>query len=357
MTKLISGFCALALVAAACGSSSSSPSDDVVADDTVPGAESDGSGDQADSPDPAAAESDGAGSDELTPASPDGPDPALPAVDLPGDGDVVLSVNGEELTGAELSVALDEWAAAFASDETATVRAGDGFAPGFVAFVLTQHVQLAAVDQAADGLGLAFDEADRVAAGEELAAQLPDLPTDGVVYDLLADVQAMLLALEPTEDEVADYFEANGSLFPPVLCSRHILHDTVEEADATVTRLADGEDFADVAVEVSTGPSGPDGGDLGCVPEGSFVPEFEDAAYAAEPGEVVGPVETQFGFHVIEVISVGPPALDDVRDQIVADLTADATAPLSDAILDAVVEVDSAFATWDPVSGQVSLVG
>lgn len=89
------------------------------------------------------------------------------------------------------------------------------------------------------------------------------------------------------------------------LCSRHILVESQQEADAVLARLDAGEEFGFLAVELSLDPgSGSLGGDLGCVLEGSFVAPFESAAYAAEPGETVV-AESQFGFHVIQVISSG----------------------------------------------------
>ncbi len=102
------------------------------------------------------------------------------------------------------------------------------------------------------------------------------------------------------------------------LCSRHILIESQAEADAVVGLLDAGEDFGSLAAELSLDPgSGPQGGDLGCVPEGSFVAPFETAAYATEPGGVAV-AESQFGFHVIEVISSGP-ATPDNHPQIGAE--------------------------------------
>ena len=66
-------------------------------------------------------------------------------------------------------------------------------------------------------------------------------------------------------------------------------------------RIADGEDFAAVAKRFSGCPSGKNGGDLGWFGKGQMVPEFEAAAFAAEKGAVIGPVKTQFGYHVIKV--------------------------------------------------------
>jgi len=336
MHKLLGLLSAALLLVTACGSSSDDPDSAAEVEAALDNAETPSDGDE------------GA-------AIPDGAETGG-AAELPGADEVTITVNGVSLDGAGLMTRLDEWALAFASDETATVRAGDGFDPAFVAFVLTQYVQLEAVLQAADSLGFEADDANRESAADALAGQLPDLPSDGSVYGQVLEVQAILLSLEPDDDEIAEYFDQNPDLFPPVLCSRHILHDTVGDAEATLARLDDGEDFAALAAEVSTGPSGPSGGDLGCVPEGSFVPDFEAAAYGAEPGETVGPVGTEFGFHVIEVISVGPPALADVRDQIVTEVSAVAAEPLTQALASAAVEIDPRLGAWDPATAQVSVV-
>ena len=84
-------------------------------------------------------------------------------------------------------------------------------------------------------------------------------------------------------------------------CVSHILLDTEADAEGALDRLADGEDFAELAIELSTGPSGPSGGDLGCAPSTNYVGPFAEAVDTAELEEVVGPVETEFGFHVLVV--------------------------------------------------------
>ena len=83
------------------------------------------------------------------------------------------------------------------------------------------------------------------------------------------------------------------------------------------------EAFEDVAKESSTCPSGANGGDLGEFGKGQMVKEFEDAAFAAEIGHVVGPVKTQFGYHLIKVEDkkeAEDAKLDDVKEQIKSEI-------------------------------------
>lgn len=99
----------------------------------------------------------------------------------------------------------------------------------------------------------------------------------------------------------------------------HILVETKEEADAIKEALDEGADFAELAREKSTGPSGPGGGSLGWFGAGMMVPTFEAAVVEMEPGAVSAPVETQFGWHVIklnETRKTKAPQLEDVREEL-----------------------------------------
>ncbi|UWQ21954.1 peptidylprolyl isomerase [Jannaschia sp. W003] len=99
----------------------------------------------------------------------------------------------------------------------------------------------------------------------------------------------------------------------------HILVETETEARALKAQLDDGADFAELARSESTGPSGPNGGELGWFGTGQMVPVFEAAVAELEPGEVSDPVESQFGWHVVKLNETRlkeAPALEEVRPQI-----------------------------------------
>lgn len=104
----------------------------------------------------------------------------------------------------------------------------------------------------------------------------------------------------------------------------HILVATQEEADKLKADLAGGADFAELAKANSTDTgSGANGGDLGWFGLGMMVKPFEDAVVAAKVGEVTGPVQSEFGFHLIlvkETRVADKPTLDQMRDELAAEV-------------------------------------
>jgi peptidyl-prolyl cis-trans isomerase C len=85
--------------------------------------------------------------------------------------------------------------------------------------------------------------------------------------------------------------------------ARHILVASEEQCQALKDEIAGGADFANLAREHSTCPSGTRGGELGEFGPGMMVPEFDQVVFSAEVGTVQGPVKTQFGYHLLEVTS------------------------------------------------------
>ena len=85
--------------------------------------------------------------------------------------------------------------------------------------------------------------------------------------------------------------------------ARHILVKTEEACQALKDQIEAGADFADLARDHSQCPSGKQGGDLGEFSQGQMVPEFDRVVFSGEVGVVHGPVQTQFGYHLLEITS------------------------------------------------------
>ena len=85
--------------------------------------------------------------------------------------------------------------------------------------------------------------------------------------------------------------------------ARHILVDTEDACNDLKTQIEDGADFAELARQHSKCPSGLRGGDLGEFSPGQMVKEFDEVVFSAEIGKPHGPVKTQFGYHLIEIVS------------------------------------------------------
>ena len=83
--------------------------------------------------------------------------------------------------------------------------------------------------------------------------------------------------------------------------ARHILVETEEACQDLKSAIESGKDFAALAAEFSACPSGQKGGDLGSFSPGQMVKEFDEVVFSGELNKVLGPVKTQFGYHLIEV--------------------------------------------------------
>ncbi|WP_298438020.1 peptidylprolyl isomerase [uncultured Jannaschia sp.] len=128
-------------------------------------------------------------------------------------------------------------------------------------------------------------------------------------------------AVTNTDAEIQAAYDAEyGATEPePEFNASHILVETEAEAQALVAELEGGADFAELAREHSTGPSGPNGGELGWFGLGMMVPEFETAVVDLAPGDLGGPVQTSFGWHVIklnETRQKAAPPLEEVRAEL-----------------------------------------
>ena len=276
--------------------------------------------------------------------------------EVPADGTgPVARVNGEEIGRADFCKQMERTRARFQ-------RAGRQIAPALEGRLkenlIRKMVEETLIAQKAKAEGITLDAAEldaklaehkaRFGSDKAFASFLErtqqseaDVKTD-LEKNLLRDkLFAKLLAnQEPTEADAKAYYEENQDKYKQKeqITAQHILLKT----DKTTTdaqkkeKLAaakkifaeakkSGADFGELAKKHSEGPTAQRGGDLGSFSRGRMVKEFEDAAFAAKAGEIIGPVETQFGFHVIKVLEKSEAKqrpFEEVKDTILTSLKA-----------------------------------
>jgi parvulin-like peptidyl-prolyl isomerase len=198
---------------------------------------------------------------------------------------------------------------------------------------------------------------------QDLARQ--QLIDQGVRAELGSDVETNL---EPTQEQVdAARRQAEWSIAE--VCAAHILVNTEEEALAVLDRFDAGEDFAELATELSTDTgSGENGGDLGCSPPARYVEAFAEATMSAELGIPTEPVMSQFGYHVIlvsERTDADPdqlPSEEEITAQARQGLIDEAGNALTEAVNQwasgaftaAEVVVEEEYGSWDPLTARVT---
>lgn len=169
-----------------------------------------------------------------------------------------------------------------------------------------------------------------MAESEAFRARLEYLRDKALMETYLRDQ----IETEVTDEAVENFYreQVAGTETQEELRARHILVESEEEAQEILSELEGGADFAELATERSQDPAGEaDGGDLGYFTRDQLVPEFAELAFSTEVGEIAGPVETQFGWHVLRVEDRRdrePPALGDVEERVRAYLIRRAQADL-----------------------------
>jgi peptidyl-prolyl cis-trans isomerase C len=157
--------------------------------------------------------------------------------------------------------------------------------------------------------------ADKMDGGPAFARRMAYYHDKLAMEALLTDVAAKAATDEAEHKAYDEAAKANPPV--PEVHARHILLPTEDEAKAALARVKKGEDFAKVATELSKDP-GSEGGDLGWFTKDKMVPEFADAAFKMEPGQISDPVKSQFGWHIIKVedkrMKSFPP-FEQVKDQ------------------------------------------
>jgi parvulin-like peptidyl-prolyl isomerase len=243
-----------------------------------------------------------------------------------------------------------------------TSPTNDSINPRVSAYFLSQRVDQAAVDRVFDAHDLHITDADIAKAQGELATPttesaspiLAQVVPANVYTALPKDLQRTLAERRaradaviayyktPTPDMVKDFFETNKDRLN---CKRvaHVLVKTEAEANAALAQLRSGTPIAQIAAAQSIDTtSGQRGGDLGCLTPKEFVAPFQTAAENAPLNTPVGPVHTEFGYHVI-LVTQPKVTIDNARDQIVQALQSGAA--FESALASAKVRVDPRYGT------------
>ncbi len=202
-------------------------------------------------------------------------------------------------------------------------------------------------------LGDNITDAHREGAKMWAESQFPQVAEDTPLFERLQGYWASRLSIP--EQELRDQLVAVNAEQGEQVCASHILVDTEEEANELISRIESGEDFAQVAAQFSTDTgSGANGGSLGCAARGQYVPEFEDAVWNGTDGELIGPVGTQFGFHVIlhQGFTEGGFVFEEVEEEL-RNLVFDER--IGAAILAANVQLDPRYGEWSSDDARVVL--
>ena len=217
----------------------------------------------------------------------------------------------------------------FGEATVATINGAPIYATFFDAYA-TARLQQSAEDLSDDDRDLLIEELIQfhLLAGAAIDAGLPG-ELDFAIEQELQRLQMLSRAMAtryldenpPTSIELQDAYEQNIDQLSGVQYkARHILVDQEAEAAAIIGELEGGADFAQLAMERSTGPSGPNGGDLGWFSADTMVEPFSNAVRAMEVGAYSQqPVQTRFGWHVIlleDMEDRAPPGLEAVRADI-----------------------------------------
>jgi len=133
----------------------------------------------------------------------------------------------------------------------------------------------------------------------------------------------LMASVTADDAEVKAFFDNNPDAFKPqpTANAKHILVEDKETAEKALEEIKGGLSFADAAKKYSSCPSKENGGELGEFARGQMVPEFEDVAFNMKAGEISEPIQTQFGYHIIELISVSDSKdvdFEEVKDQVKA---------------------------------------
>ena len=304
---------------------------------------------------------------------------ACAAVTGTGDPNVAATVNGAEITVAEVEERFEQAKEQPQVAQQLEADADGAYQESIQAQILSQLVVSKLLDQWADDLGVDASEQEITDERESLieeiggqeafdqAVEQSGLSDEDVTLQIRQRVLQNKISDEVagdadvSEEDIAAFYEENREArFGEKATARHILVEDKAKADKLFKQIQDGADFAKLAKAESTDPgSGAEGGELPPFGRGQMVGPFDQAVFSAEVGELLGPVKTQFGFHIIEVLELTPgKTLHEAREEIVDELGQSQSgealqAELTKRTKEAEVTVNPRFGKWNPETGQV----
>ena len=244
-----------------------------------------------------------------------------------GAGAVVATVNGTNITLGHMIVLRENLPAQYQALPDDILFKG----------ILDQLVQQAALSQTMDGKTTLRDT---LAMENDQRGYLSGVSLQTVAGSAVTD-SALQKAYDAKFADAAETKEYNAA---------HILVKTEDEAKEIKTKLDAGGDFAELAKEFSSDGASANGGDLGWFSDGMMVQPFQDAVFAMEVGSVSAPVETQFGWHLIQLKETrikSAPTLDELREELAGEIEQAAVEAHIKAITDA-AKIDRPGEAFDP---------
>ena len=231
-----------------------------------------------------------------------------PSAATKGDGTIAAMVNGEPIQMADYQREATQARSFLMSDPkfSASTAEGQQALQTINNQVLESLIGEALIRQYAQKNGLTITDTEL---NQSLDSLIKDMGGDQEFEKALAArglTREMFTATQRTQllgNKVRDAVTTDVPQTMEQVHARHILVQTPDQAAQALNRLNKGEDFAKVAREVSQDPSTASaGGDLGWFPRGLMVPEFEQAAFNLKPNELSPAIQTQFGYHIIQVL-------------------------------------------------------
>ena len=291
-----------------------------------------------------------------------------------GDPSIAATVNGTEITVEQVAERFEQAKKDPQVAEQLKTDTEGTYEASVQATILTQLIVSQLLEQWAEDLDIeATDEeiADERTAligqmgGQEAfdtAVEESGLSEEDVTVQIRQQVLQKEISAKVGEDaavsdaDIEAFYEENrATRYGEKATARHILVKDKAKAGQIMNQLRKGADFAKIAAKESTDPgSAAQGGELPEFGRGQMVPQFEEAVFAAKAGELVGPVKTEFGYHIIEVIDIkAGQELADVEEEIRGELAqsqggAALSAELQKRTEDAEVTVNPRFGTWEP---------